>query len=106
MSDLICRWSSTSAVPASRRPWWDSTGACPWHSGRTVAADESLETVLNSWLAPALELHRQQVSLIGHRVVHGGERFTAPTRITPEVEATLAELIPLYPWRRCTIHRR
>ena len=21
----------------------DSTGACPWHSGRSVAADESLE---------------------------------------------------------------
>ena len=75
----------------------DSTGATPWHSSRSVAADESLETVLNSWLAPALEPHRQQVSLIGHRVVHGGERFTAPTRITPEVEATLAELIPLAP---------
>ena len=58
----------------------DSTGATPWHSSRSVAADESLETVLNSWLAPALELHRQHVSLIGHRVVHGGERFTAPTR--------------------------
>ncbi len=63
----------------------DSTGATPWYSSRSVAADESLETVLNSWLAPALEPHRQQVSLIGHRVVHGGERFTAPTRITPEV---------------------
>jgi acetate kinase len=75
----------------------DSTGATPWHRSRSVAADESLETVLNSWLAPALEPHRQQVSLIGHRVVHGGERFTAPTRITPEVEATLAELIPLAP---------
>ena len=53
--------------------------------------------LLNSWLAPALEPHRQQVSLIGHRVVHGGERFTAPTRITPVVEATMAELIPLPP---------
>ena len=37
------------------------------------------------------------MTLIGHRVVHGGERFTAPTLITPEVEATLQELIPLAP---------
>ena len=75
----------------------DSTGASLWHSGRSVAAEESLEAVLDSWLAPALEPHRQQVTLIGHRVVHGGERFTAPTRITAEVEATLIELIPLAP---------
>ena len=75
----------------------DSTGASLWHSGRSLAADESLETVLDCWLTPALEPHRQQVTLIGHRVVHGGERFTAPTRITAEVEATLIELIPLAP---------
>ena len=75
----------------------DSTGGSLWHSDRSLAADESLEAVLDSWLAPALEPHRQQVTLIGHRVVHGGERFTAPTRITAEVEATLIELIPLAP---------
>lgn len=75
----------------------DSTGACPWHSGRSVAADESLEEVLDHWLAPALEPFRQRVDLIGHRVVHGGERFTAPTLITADVEATLHELIPLAP---------
>ena len=75
----------------------DSTGASLWHSGRSVAADESLETVLDCWLTPALEPHRQQVTLIGHSVLHGGERFTAPTRITAEVEATLTELTPLAP---------
>ena len=76
----------------------NSTVSCPWRQKvLSVAAYESLEAVLDSWLAPALEPHRQRVSLIGHRVVHGGERFTAPTRITPEVEATLTELIPLAP---------
>ena len=75
----------------------DSTGACLWHSGRSLAADESLEAVLDSWLAPALEPHRRQVTLLGHRAVHGGEGLTAPTRITAEVEATLSELIPLTP---------
>ena len=39
----------------------DSTGACPWHSGRSVAADESLENVLGHWLSPALEPFRQRV---------------------------------------------
>ena len=75
----------------------DSTGATPWHSGRSIAADESLEVVLDSWLAPELEPHRPNVAFIGHRIVHGGERFTAPTLITSDVESTLEELIPLAP---------
>ncbi|SHE77058.1 acetate kinase [Loktanella atrilutea] len=32
-----------------------------------------------------------------HRVVHGGESLTAPTRITPDVRAQIAALIPLAP---------
>lgn len=75
----------------------DSTGAAFWHGGRSINSGESLEDVLNSWLTPQLELHRARVDLIGHRVVHGGEHFTAPTLITPEVEATLQDLIPLAP---------
>jgi acetate kinase len=34
---------------------------------------------------------------VGHRVVHGGARFAAPTIITPEVLAELRTLIPLAP---------
>ncbi len=34
---------------------------------------------------------------IGHRVVHGGERFTQPTLIEAEVEAGIKALIPLAP---------
>jgi acetate kinase len=34
---------------------------------------------------------------IGHRVVHGGERFQEPTLITGEVIAAIRELIPLAP---------
>lgn len=34
---------------------------------------------------------------IGHRVVHGGERFSEPTLITPEVLAEIESLIPLAP---------
>ncbi len=75
----------------------DSTGASPWHSGRSLQPDDNLDGVLNSWLAPALEPYRESITLVGHRVVHGGEHFTTPTLITPEVEATLQELIPLAP---------
>ena len=34
---------------------------------------------------------------IGHRVVHGGSRFTAPTIVNQEVLAQLRELVPLAP---------
>ena len=34
---------------------------------------------------------------VGHRVVHGGARFTAPTIVTPEVLEELRKLVPLAP---------
>jgi acetate kinase len=34
---------------------------------------------------------------IGHRVVHGGERFTEPARIDADVIAAITELVPLAP---------
>ncbi len=34
---------------------------------------------------------------VGHRVVHGGARFTGPTLVTPQVFAELQKLIPLAP---------
>lgn len=75
----------------------DSTGAFPWHSGRSLQPEESLDGVLSSWLAPELAPYREGITLVGHRVVHGGERFTAPTRIDAALEATLQELVPLAP---------
>ncbi len=44
-------------------------------------------------LAPVAD----QVDAVGHRVVHGGDRFSGPARLTPEVEAALAELVDLAP---------
>lgn len=38
-----------------------------------------------------------EVDCIGHRVVHGGFHFSAPTRITPEVLSTIESLCPLAP---------
>jgi acetate kinase len=39
----------------------------------------------------------QHLAGIGHRVVHGGSAFTAPTRIYPETLAALQATIPLAP---------
>jgi acetate kinase len=38
-----------------------------------------------------------EIVAIGHRVVHGGERFSEPTVIDDEVKAAIADLIPLAP---------
>ncbi|MBG0561814.1 acetate/propionate family kinase [Actinoplanes aureus] len=37
------------------------------------------------------------LAVVGHRVVHGGDRFTASTVINDEVVATIEELVPLAP---------
>jgi len=38
-----------------------------------------------------------RLAAAGHRVVHGGVRFTRPTLVTPEVVEQLAALVPLAP---------
>lgn len=38
-----------------------------------------------------------RLAAVGHRVVHGGPRYTAPVRIDGDVQAILAELVPLAP---------
>ena len=39
----------------------------------------------------------QDIDAVGHRVVHGGGRFTAAVRITPEVQSAIGELSELAP---------
>ena len=38
-----------------------------------------------------------EVDAVGHRVVHGGERFATTTIITPEIKEKIKELFPLAP---------
>ncbi|MEO1271910.1 MAG: acetate/propionate family kinase, partial [Myxococcota bacterium] len=63
---------------------------CP--GGSHAAA---LEAVLPRMLA--LLPDGVTVTAVGHRVVHGGERFVKPTVITAEVEAAIEGLIGLAP---------
>jgi acetate kinase len=59
------------------------------HDGGTALA------ALASWLRS--HYHAAHVLGVGHRVVHGGARFTGPTLVTPGVVEELRALIPLAP---------
>ena len=48
-------------------------------------------------VADVLARHDGELVAIGHRVVHGGSAYAAPTRITPDVIAELRQLSPLDP---------
>lgn len=63
------------------------------------AADhaEALKTVADELAARGLGLDSPELAAVGHRVVHGGTRFTAPTLIDDDVLAAVEELAPLAP---------
>lgn len=56
--------------------------------------EDALAALLN-WLES--HFHNDRLVAAGHRVVHGGARYTAPVRIDAMVIAALRELIPLAP---------
>ncbi|MCP9826259.1 acetate/propionate family kinase [Synechococcus sp. EJ6-Ellesmere] len=81
-------------------------GDCLWREQRSWCPDPhsgdgqgrgSMEQVLDHWLPPALAGQDSDLLLAAHRVVHGGERFTAPTRLDPDVLGVLEELVSLAP---------
>jgi acetate kinase len=64
-----------------------------------AAADhaEALRQVAADLDAKGLGLDSPQLAAVGHRVVHGGTRFTEPTLITDEVIEEIEKLVPLAP---------
>mgnify|MGYP003673177077 CR=1 FL=1 len=56
---------------------------------------ENAFTVLFAWINH--HLGESPLTAVGHRVVHGGEKFSTPVSITKEILANLKELIPLAP---------
>lgn len=62
-----------------------------------ASARTGIDAVHSALAALGSDLHR--LAGVGHRVVHGGDRFREAVRITPEVERTidgLGELAPLH----------
>jgi acetate kinase len=48
-------------------------------------------------LRDALDSPLREADAVGHRIVHGGERFREAVRISPEVETALRQLVELAP---------
>ena len=61
--------------------------------------DRALETMLNTLIQGETQVleNLDKIDVVGHRVVHGGAKYSQPTLITPEVKTAIAELIPLAP---------
>jgi acetate kinase len=65
-----------------------------WQEGEELGHDNAIAFLLD-WL----RAHANGATLIavGHRVVHGGDRYSAPVRIDAQVMTDLEALIPLAP---------
>ncbi len=64
---------------------------------KAVVTDDLHEVIDETlgWLKSHFSLNK--LAAVGHRVVHGGDRFTGPTRITDETLGAIEALVPLAP---------
>lgn len=69
------------------------------HESRIPDHDEGLKRIVDLLVDPrnGVIKNTSEISAIGHRVVHGGERFHAPAVIDEGVIAAIQEHIPLAP---------
>ncbi|MGW1077142.1 acetate kinase [Streptomyces sp. NPDC002537] len=75
-----------------------ATGGARREREEPIADHEAaLKAVAQELAADGLGLDSPELAAIGHRVVHGGQKFTAPTVITDEVLAEIERLIPVAP---------
>ncbi|WP_328916246.1 MULTISPECIES: acetate kinase [unclassified Streptomyces] len=58
---------------------------------------EALRRAADDLAGQGLGLDSPELAAVGHRVVHGGTRFTEPTLITDEVVTEIEKLVPLAP---------
>ncbi|MEY9945980.1 acetate kinase [Kitasatospora sp. GAS1066B] len=68
----------------------ESTRPFPGHAAALKAMAEELA-------ADGLGLDSPDLAAVGHRVVHGGKRFTAPTVVDDEVLTEIRRLVPVAP---------
>ncbi|MEU9027957.1 acetate kinase [Streptomyces sp. NPDC048383] len=66
-------------------------------SGPIADHGAALKAVAAELAADGMGLDSPELAAVGHRVVHGGTRFTEPTVIDDEVLAEIRSLIPLAP---------
>jgi acetate kinase len=68
-----------------------------WESQVDLPGPEVLAERLELWLEPALAPWWPRITDVGHRVVHGGQRFNTATRLTAAALQELEALHPLAP---------
>jgi acetate kinase len=66
-------------------------------TGRIADHGEALRTALDLFREVGPDLAEAQVVAVGHRVVHGGARFSAPAVVDDDVLRAIAALSPLAP---------
>jgi acetate kinase len=64
---------------------------------RIESHEDALRAVLDAFASEGPSLDDTELAAIGHRVVHGGDRFADPVRVDDEVMKAVSELIPLAP---------
>ncbi|GAA3180001.1 MULTISPECIES: acetate kinase [Streptomyces] len=67
------------------------------HEGPMADHDAALKALAAELAADGLGLDSPQLAAIGHRVVHGGLKFTAPTVIDEAVLKEIERLVPVAP---------
>ncbi|HEY9328052.1 MAG TPA: acetate/propionate family kinase, partial [Streptomyces sp.] len=78
-------------------PLAGSGGESRERTGRIADHDAALKAAAEELAADGLGLDSPELAAIGHRVVHGGLRFTEPTVITDEVLKEIERLVPVAP---------
>ncbi|WP_030421370.1 MULTISPECIES: acetate kinase [unclassified Streptomyces] len=78
------------------RPLW-AGGGDREREGAIADHDAALEAVAQELAKDGLGLDSPELAAIGHRVVHGGRRFTEPTVVDDAVLAEIERLIPVAP---------
>ncbi len=105
----VLRRAATTAWQLESRGQVEGIGTAPRFSVKDGAGqpltDRSLDSSVNdarSALGSVADWLRERhggghVCGVGHRIVHGGARYTGPTVVTPEVFEDLRGLVPLAP---------
>ena len=62
-------------------------------------SDKALKVLLNTLTTGDTKVidSLKEIDVVGHRVVHGGTKYSQPTLIDDDVKGAIAELIPLAP---------
>jgi acetate kinase len=83
---------------SANRLWQDQHDwTMPAADGNTPALNAAVDRCLAPWLPGALAPWQGRLTLVAHRVVHGGEQFSRACRIDAAVRHGIAAVSPLAP---------